>query len=260
MNQHNTDRCKKIFLCLAFIALIPGMPFAANVALGNIYIMPAIPGQTTGFRVSVTPEKALRQKGIAMQKFDYSCGSAALTTLLNQEKGLSLNEEEVIDGLILHGETEKIIQGRRFSLLDVKRYLASRGIGSAGYSAGLQDLPDIPAPSLMSISIKGFKHFVVYQGLADGHIILSDPAFGNMSVTTAKFATLWKQKIFLALNETVKNGANVKHLSEDKLRYVTEGAYYHSVIRKSNEQSRELTQRLSMHALERSGILKPSFR
>ena len=215
-----------------------------------------------GLSISVTPEKALRRHGISMQKFDYSCGSAALTTLLNQQINMSLSEEDAIEGLLTFGEKDKIIAGRRFSLLDMKRYLASIGISSGGYSAGIEDIPDIPAPAIISIVIKGFKHFVVFQGITEGHIILSDPAFGNMSITLTKFKKLWEQRVFFTIQNPDESEQQSSHtsLSENRLRFVREDIYYHSVLQNDNTVQREITQKNQLRALVGAGVFKPDIR
>ncbi len=46
----------------------------------------------------------IRDKGIIKQKFDYSCGSGALATLMQLVFGEKVSEEEIID-LILEGKT-----------------------------------------------------------------------------------------------------------------------------------------------------------
>ena len=76
----------------------------------------------------IISDKEIRQSGITMQKYDYTCGSAALTTLIDLSTDFQLNEETVIEGLLKHGEIEKIIKGQRFSLLDMKQYLEVLGI------------------------------------------------------------------------------------------------------------------------------------
>lgn len=211
---------------------------------------------TFSAKVEIKPEVVLRQENIIKQQYDYSCGSAALTTLLNAQMDLSLKEMDVIDGLLKYGELEKIRAGRRFSLLDMKRYLAQSGIRSAGYSAAIDDLPEIQVPAIISIVIQGFKHFVVYRGVVDGHVVIADPAFGNMSVSLMKFDKMWTPKIFFTVDGAAAVGRQQEALSDESLRYVKDAEFYHSVLRLNAYQSTAYAQRLS---LERAGILQPRF-
>ena len=173
-----------------------------------------------GVEVYVKSEKTLRKQNLISQKYDYSCGSAALATALNLQFELGIEEQEVITGLLKYGEIEKIKSGRRFSLLDMKRYLSHLDIKSAGYTAGIEDIEDIPSPAIISISIKGFKHFVVFSGYKNGHILLSDPAFGNMSVSLSKFASMWSPKAFFVLGTNATELKGVSLISKEKLRFV----------------------------------------
>jgi len=259
MFRNRSSKKAQVLPVVIILFFLPFLSLASNNDARHTYSLPIGFG-SMGIKVQVNPEKVLRRKGISMQKFDYSCGSAALTTLANQQLGLTLGEAEVIEGLLTYGETEKIREGRRFSLLDMKRYLASINIKSAGYSVELEDLPDIPAPAIMSIEIKGFRHFVVFQGVINGHIILADPAFGNMSITLKKFQSLWKQKIFFTLAEPPGHVSGGSFITEEKLRFVTEDSFHFNVLRHTSSTQDRLSYRLQMQAISNSGILKPQFR
>lgn len=222
-----------------------------NVPVGNI---------SPGIKVRVRPEKAVRRAGIAMQKYDYSCGSAALTTLIGITTGLKLDEEKVIEGLLIHGETEKIKEGRRFSLLDMKLYMETLGIEGSGYSASIEDLPDIRAPAIVSIVIKGFRHFVVYKGLVNGHVVLADPAYGNMTVSIDKFNKLWKQKIFFVVNSSAHLPIQQISLDKEALRFVNEDAFLSDVLNSKTGQTIQLNARRRTFTLRHSGIYPHSFK
>jgi len=250
-------------LVLMLISVAPCMASSIDLTQSrSISLGPSL-GRIT---VNVTPDEKIRQNNITIQAFDYSCGSAALTTLLNQQFALGFTEEAVIDGLLVHGEVEKIKQGRRFSLLDMKKYLASIGFASNGYSAGIDDLEDIPTPAIISIEIKGFRHFVVYQGVVNDHVILADPAYGNMSVSRSKFKSLWTQRVFFTVLSPIDESSGGRSifssrkntLSEQQLRFVSEDSYYNSVLRGSNLQQRQLTQQSQTRSLHAAGLLNPS--
>ena len=75
--------------------------------------------------VQVYPYQYYKYKHIVHQAFDYSCGSAALTTVLQFHLGLAITEQDAMKGMLEHGEQDKIIARRGFSLLDMKRYVAT---------------------------------------------------------------------------------------------------------------------------------------
>lgn len=133
----------------------------------------------------------MRQRSVVVQKFDLSCGAAALATLMNYQFGDRVSETDVTRGLIRrkeyieHPELVRIRQG--FSLLDLKRYVATRGYVGVGYgNLEMKDLIEL-APLIVAVSPFGYNHFVVFKGLVGDRVVLADPAFGNRTMSRAKF-------------------------------------------------------------------------
>ena len=143
---------------------------------------------------STSPVRSLlemRQQGVIVQKSDLSCGAAAVATLLNFQFGDHVTEKEVTAGLIRrkeyieHPEVVRIRQG--FSLLDMKRYVTSRGYMGIGY--GKLEFDDLLklAPIIVAVSPFGYNHFVVFRGIIGNRVLLADPAFGNRTMSRDKF-------------------------------------------------------------------------
>ena len=146
------------------------------------------PGNTP---VQMEPFSELKYRNIVRQAYDYSCGSAALVTILQHHLGLKITEQQSMEGMMAKGEKDKIIERRGFSLLDMKRYVASIGLDSAGFKAELSDLATLEHPAIVPIDYAGFKHFVVLRGVRDGMVFLADPSAGNIIFSVKEFATLW---------------------------------------------------------------------
>lgn len=125
--------------------------------------------------VQIKPALEDQFRGIVRQAYDYSCGSAALTTLLNGYVGTQLNEQQTMSGLLRYGEYERIIERRSFSLLDMKRFVAALGLESGGYRGEFSDLVKQGQPAIVPISYAGFKHFVVYKAYKNGRVYVADP-------------------------------------------------------------------------------------
>ena len=68
------------------------------------------------------------------------------------------------------GETEKIIERRSFSLLDMKRFVGALGLESGGYKGEFSDLVTQAQPAIVPISYAGFKHFVVFKAYKNGRV------------------------------------------------------------------------------------------
>lgn len=246
-------------IIILLLILNSRMAFSDNDFKSQEFLVP-MGSFSMDLKVNVLAEENLKLRNITKQKYDYSCGSAALTTILNLLFDLSLNEAEVIDGLIIHGETEKIKHGRRFSLLDMKRYLATLDIEGAGYKATINDMAEIPYPAVISINIEKFKHFVVLMGYTDGHVIIADPAFGHMTKTISEFDKIWANKVFFSIHDKKSKTNRVNKLDDSLLRYVSESSYYNSVLRNNMDSPNHSQLRSQSNSLFTSGILGPIFK
>ena len=161
----------------------PPLEYEINVAKMNGGIAPE--------PVQVFPNQYFKYKHIVHQAFDYSCGSAALTTILEFHLGLAVTEKDAMEGMLEHGEKDKIIARRGFSLLDMKRYVATLGSDSGGFRGDMKDLAALDQPAIVPIDYAGFKHFVVVKGVRDGKVYIADPSAGNIAFSVTEFAGLW---------------------------------------------------------------------
>ncbi|CAN7516618.1 C39 family peptidase [Pseudoduganella sp. LjRoot289] len=150
--------------------------------------------------VAMEPHSQLKYRHIVRQAYDYSCGSAALVTILNYHIGLEVNEQQAMEGMLEKGEKEKIIERRGFSLLDMKRYAASLGVTGAGFRAEVKDLLALKEPAIVPIDYAGAKHFVVLRGIRDGIVYIADPSAGNIVFSIEEFATLWDKNTLFILS------------------------------------------------------------
>ena len=78
-------------------------------------------------RAIVQPFSEIRYRNIVRQAYDYSCGSAALTTILQHYLGRNFQERQVMEGLLHYGESDRIVDRRGFSMLDMKRLVTALG-------------------------------------------------------------------------------------------------------------------------------------
>lgn len=156
------------------------------------------------------------------QKYDYSCGSAALGTLLNKYLGESLDEKQVISGMLKYGDKELIIKRRAFSFLDMKRFVDALGYKGAGYKAKMSDLKNLDSPGIVPIKLFGYRHFTVLKGIHDGHVFLADPWKGNISFTIKDFLDAWYENVIFIAHSQGKKTYDLLALKESDLRYITE--------------------------------------
>lgn len=170
--------------------------------------------------VVVHPLVEQQFRNIAHQAYDYSCGSAALTTVLNSYLGHNFEERQIMDGLLKYGEYEKIVQRRGFSLLDMKRLMTVLGYQSGGFKGGFDDLRKLEQPAIVPIHYGGFKHFVVVKKYKDGRVFVADPALGNISFPEERFKDIWENNVLFIIFPGQTPVINRLALTEADMRFV----------------------------------------
>ncbi|MEL7189952.1 MAG: C39 family peptidase [Pseudomonadota bacterium] len=143
---------------------------------------------------------------VVRQQFDFSCGSAALATLLSYHYGLSRGEDEVFQGMWRDGDQDAI-QRLGFSLLDMKRYLAAGGLNANGYKVDLEQIRDANVPGIALIAPDGYRHFVVVKGVEDDFVLVGDPSLGLRRMDRKSFEETWNGVYFV-----VTNGPKINHV------------------------------------------------
>ena len=164
----------------------------------------------------------LKNKHLVHQQYDYSCGSAALATVLNYHLGESFSERQVIQGLMEHGNLDKIRRRRAFSMLDMKRFVDVLGYHGAGYRAAVADLEALDAPAILPIRIFSFKHFVVLRGFYKNRVFLADPWLGNTSYTRKAFEDLWYDQVLFIVEPNGRPPRDLLELKAEDLRFISE--------------------------------------
>lgn len=154
---------------------------------------PALAGQvwTPGiagahFQVPVKSIQARRFERTIHQRYDYSCGAAAIATLLTYQYHDPVSEMDIFKYMWNHGNQPKI-RREGFSLLDMKDYLDAHGYQANGYNAPLSRLKQTGIPAIMLISERGYNHFVVVKGVDEGRVLLGDPSFGTRVMPMRQF-------------------------------------------------------------------------
>jgi predicted double-glycine peptidase len=168
-----------------------------------------------GVRMQV-PTVSIREgrfQTVILQQYDYSCGSAALATLLTYHYERPTTEQDVFLSMYATGEQAKI-QQVGFSLLDMKRYLERRGLRADGFKMDLAKLIEIGAPAIALINLSGYNHFVVLKGAEDGKVVVGDPALGVRVYTYEQFSAIWNGVAFLIRSEP-KVGRDHFNLARD---------------------------------------------
>ncbi|MBA5638676.1 C39 family peptidase [Duganella sp. LX20W] len=175
-----------------FVLAALGGPMAHAVEL-------ELPAGGGSFALRVASLAAIRYQSTVRQQYDFSCGSAAVATLLSYHYGFPADEQHVFADMYAHGDQAKI-RREGFSLLDMKRYLAQHGFTADGYELPLAKLVQARYPAIVLVSDHGYQHFVVVKGVADGRVLLGDPAVGTRAMSEAAFDAIWRNRLLFVIH------------------------------------------------------------
>lgn len=141
---------------------------------------------------------------VVRQEFDYSCGAAAIATLLTYHYGRPTTEMEALNAMLSHGDQEKIrLEG--FSMLDMKDYLDGLGMVSDGFRIRLETFASEQIPGITLINLRGYNHFVVLKGIVGDQVLVGDPAIGVKSYPREEFEAMWNE-ILLVITADMDTG------------------------------------------------------
>ena len=144
----------------------------------------------------------LRNLNVVQQKLDYSCGAAALATLMKNYFGEDTSEQELLDLLdirIKKLSKEEIARKKKngFSLLDLKAVANQKGYQAAGFRLTLDQLRQLNTPVIVFVKPFDYHHFAVLRGIAGDRVFLADPTRGNLRLNSARFLEEYSGIVFV---------------------------------------------------------------
>jgi hypothetical protein len=157
-------------------------------------------GAGGAFTIPVTSLKEARLQTVIRQQYDFSCGSAAVATLLTYHYERPVAEADAFEFMYRTGDQDKIRQ-EGFSMLDMKRFLDSQGLRSDGFRINLERLADLGVPGIALINTRGYRHFVVVRGMRQDKVLLADPVAGSVAIERAEFERIWNGVLLAARND-----------------------------------------------------------
>ena len=153
--------------------------------------------------------KSLRERNLILQRRDYSCGAAALATLVKYHLGDPATEDQflkTLDAILTDKEiVDRIKNG--LALSDLRKAAVREGYQSVAAKLTLDKLCKAKTPLIVGITDDSYDHFVVYRGADSRYVYLADPIRGNLRLPIEKFAKQWQKNLVLAV---AKPGAKVK--------------------------------------------------
>ena len=151
------------------------------------------------FSVNVTSMAARRFATTTRQQYDFSCGSAALATLLTHHYATPVTEAAIFQRMYHDGDQAKI-RREGFSLLDMQRFLARLKLKADGFEQPLDKLFASRLPAIVLLSENGYNHFVVIKGGNSERVLVGDPSVGTRSLPRERFMELWPSKLLFVIH------------------------------------------------------------
>ncbi len=170
---------------------------AAPVVAGDVLIQ----GLAGAFKVPAKSTAEMRWDKVVRQRYDFSCGSAAVASLLNHHYNTPTTEEQVFEKMFAIGEQEKI-KKVGFSMFDMKRYLDSVGLRADGFKMSLEKFARIGVPGITMVTTNGYRHFVVVKGVEGDRVLVGDPALGTRVIPRQEFEQMWNGAVLAGRERT----------------------------------------------------------
>jgi len=150
-------------------------------------------GGRTRVRLSLKSVKALRDENVVKQGFDYSCGAAALATLLTYALHDPATEVDILRAVLasLSKEEDAARKKKGLSLLDLQHVAEARGHRAQGFRLAPAYLSKLQGPVMVFIKPRGYEHFAVLKGVQGDRVYLADPSLGNVRLPLYTFLAYW---------------------------------------------------------------------
>jgi uncharacterized protein len=169
-------------LAAVVVLLVAGTPVAGNAA-------------------AIRSLREIRQQNVVIQRWDLSCGAAALSTVLTYDHGDPVGESLIVTSILRRTDPVRVRARGGFSLLDLKRFAEHRGYEANGYARmTMQHLVNL-APAIVPTRLGGYDHFVVFRGVREGVVLLADPAYGNRTLPVEHFEAAWPKRIAFVIRK-----------------------------------------------------------
>ena len=183
-----------------FLTLLTSLALTAvcsRADAGDVSFASVLPNGAQ-YNAHVSSMQELRFANIVRQHTDYSCGAAALATILRYGYHLNVDENVIIDGMLGLSDAT-VVKQRGFSMLDIKHYIEALGMRGRGYRVDIARLRTLRVPAIVLMDIRGYRHFVVLKQVHDDQVELADSILGNRTMKLDDFMKAWPSHVLFVV-------------------------------------------------------------
>jgi predicted double-glycine peptidase len=154
----------------------------------------------------------LQRMRVVMQKRDYSCGAAALATIVRYYWGDDVDEEtflEIMIQILSREELEERVENG-LALTDLRNIANKAGYQASMGKLKFSELAESKVPVVVGIVTNEHEHFVVFRGTDGYWVYVADPLRGNVRLPICVFQQQWQENAILVV---AKPGVKVKDVN-----------------------------------------------
>jgi len=183
------------------------------------------------YRVQLVAHQDMPFRRVQRQAYDFSCGSAAVASLLTYHYGRPTPEADVYLAMWEAGDQD-LIERDGFSMLDMRNYVIGRGLSMEGFRVTLDQIRTEGIPAITLINTSGFNHFVVIKGITDDRVLIGDPFVGTTVYDRAAFEEIWNG-VILAIRDEAEQARATFNTEEEWAQLPQEARPDLAIVRES---------------------------
>ncbi len=141
-----------------------------------------------------------KNENLTRQNYDYSCGSASLSTILKYYYDQNISEKDILDEVLksrgFDSKDKKKFEDSDMSLsfFDLAEFSKKKGFKAVGLALDMKALSKLKAPVILFVKIRKDEHFTIFKNMDKNYVYLADPSFGNIKVKISKFKEMFYQR------------------------------------------------------------------
>jgi len=205
-------------VCLLAVILLAFSATSARAQF-NQYTRAPIRDPDRLIRKYVWSYKEMRERQVVMQKLDYSCGAAALATIVKYYWGDNVDENTFLSLIPRLNLTQEQVKDRienGLTLTDLRDLANLAGYQSSMGKVTFEELAEAKVPVIVGITVRKHDHFAVFRGTDGYYVYLADSIRGQIRVPITDFAQQWQKNAILVV---AKPNAKVKDINPMGLHF-----------------------------------------
>lgn len=156
----------------------------AKILIVFVILISVLMAEESG-NFKVFPFSNLKLKGTVLQRYEESCGAAALATIMKLY-GKTISEQEIVD---------KASKTDMLSFAEMANISKDVGFKASGYKISTDTFEQLTVPVIARVDNReNYAHFVVVVNHNGNFVSIFDPSFGYYIQSKKEFFQWWNEK------------------------------------------------------------------